>query len=81
MMIDPQDADPMIEGALTAWRPRALDGRVLPHPAWADMDAEERRRLFEEGLGLREMEAALDRGGLSTTGRSILNRILRGGRP
>jgi hypothetical protein len=76
---DPPDTrpgpDPLIEAALTAWRARAPDGRILASPAWADLEPAGRRQLFEDMLAARRLEQALDPLGLSTTARAILDRI------
>ncbi len=73
------ERDALIESALTAWRPRTPHGRILSHPAWADLDEAGRRALFEESLAARALEAAVDPEGLSTTARTVLRRILRAG--
>ena len=70
-----EDLD-LVEEALSAWRPRAADGGLRGHPAWHDLDAAGRQRVFDETLLLRQIEAALDPEGLSTTGRAVLARIL-----
>lgn len=69
----------LVEEALTAWRPRSTDGRILGHPAWHDLDETGREEVFVETQKLREMEAALDPEGLSSTARAVLDRIKRGG--
>ena len=61
------DEESLIEEATTAWRPRTPDGRILDHPAWADLDAAARLKAFEETLVMRMLEAALDADGYSTT--------------
>ena len=73
-MID--DRDRLIEEALTAWRPRTPDGGLRGHPAWHDLDASGREEVFEATGRLRELEAALDPRGLSSTGRAVMERIL-----
>ena len=67
--------DPLIEEALTAWRPRDPEQRILAHPAWADLDLDGRAQLFEELVRARRLEAALDGSGLSTSARAVLARI------
>jgi len=67
----------LIEQAATAWRPRDPDGRIRAHPAWCDLDAPARERLFEETREARALERALDPQGLSTTARAVLARIDR----
>ena len=45
------------------------------HPAWLDLDAGGRARAFALAEGLRALEAAADREGLSATGRAVLERV------
>jgi hypothetical protein len=70
-----RERDALIEEALTAWRPRAPDGSLLPHPAWADLAEPDRVRVFDETLRARSLERLLDPNGLSTTARAVLGRI------
>jgi len=70
-----RERERLIEEATTAWRPRGPDGDLLAHPAWADLDRAARRRVFEETVVSRALEAALDPVGLSTTVRAVLSRI------
>ena len=74
-MIDPRETERPIEEALTAWRPRSPDGRILPHPAWADLSPASREVLFDEAMRLRAFEQALDPEGISPTCRAVLARI------
>jgi hypothetical protein len=67
--------EPLVEAALTAWRPRSPDGRILAHPAWADLPESDRERAFDETLRARALESLLDRRGLSTTARAVLRRL------
>ena len=71
---DPE-RDALIESASTAWRPRDPRGELRGHPAWHDLDPSGRELLFETTRMLRELEAALDPEGLSTTARAVLARI------
>jgi len=64
-----------VAAACSAWRPRDPRGGLRFHPAWHDLDASGREAVFEATLGLRELEAALDPEGLSTTARAVLTRI------
>ena len=73
--MDARVTDRLIEEAITAWRPRAPDGRILPHPAWADLPDAGRERLFDETMKARAIEQALDRTGISTTSHAVLARI------
>ena len=52
------DREGLIEEAVLAWRPRTPDGRILEHPAWADLDEAGRQAVFEETLVMRALEAA-----------------------
>lgn len=65
----------LIAATTTAWRPASVRGEIRYHPAWHDLDAEGRRRAFEETARLRALEAALDVRGLSTTARAVLARL------
>ena len=69
------DRDALIEAAATAFRSRTPDGAILPHPAWADLDAAGRREAFAAAAQSRLLEAALDPRGLSTTARAVLGRV------
>ena len=63
----------------SAHRALGPDGRLRSHPAWHDLPPEERVRAFELTRELRELEAAADAEGLSTTARAVLGRIRGGG--
>jgi hypothetical protein len=67
--------DPLVDAACTAWRPRDPRGGLRAHPAWHDLDPSGREEVYEATLALRELEAALDPEGLSTTARAVLARI------
>jgi hypothetical protein len=66
-----RDRGMLVEEMTTAWRPRTPDGRILEHPAWADLDPAGRQAGFEEALVMRMLEAALDPDGYSTTVRAV----------
>ncbi len=70
----------LLEQVTSAIRSRTRDGSVKSHPAWHDLGAEARREAFEATVKLRQMEAALDPQGLSTTARAVLARIRGTGR-
>ena len=74
-MNDPREMQMLVEEATTAWRPRTPDGTILPHPAWADLDAESREAVFEETLVARRLERGLDDDGHSTTVHAALARL------
>jgi hypothetical protein len=67
----------LIDESSTAWRPRTPDGRILEHPAWADLDGASRKTAFEESLVMRVLEAAVDPDGYSTTVRAVAAAIAR----
>lgn len=67
--------DLLVEAACSAWRPESTDGTLRFHPAWYDLDEEHREEVFERTRKLREMEAALDPKGLSTTARAVMAKI------
>jgi hypothetical protein len=64
-----------------AWRvgdrePRYRQGRELRgHPAWHDLDPSGRELVYTTTRAMRELEAALDPEGLSSTARAVLARI------
>ena len=68
----------LVEETTTAWRAHAPDGRVLEHPAWADLPPPARLDAFEEALAMRVIEAGLDPAGLSTTVRAVMAEIASG---
>ena len=69
-----EDDDLLIEQVASAYRPVPRD-ELRYHPRWHDLDAAGRERAFDRGKALRELEAALDPEGLSTTARAVLARI------
>jgi hypothetical protein len=69
------EREALIAAATSAHRARDADGRVLPHPAWLDLDADGRRAAFDATELARALEAAADARGLSATGRAVLARI------
>jgi hypothetical protein len=72
---DERDRDGLIEQAAGAHRFRDGHGRVLAHPAWADLDEAGRVEAFERALIVRRLEQALDPAGLSATAHVVLGRI------
>ena len=67
----------LAEETTTAWRPHAPDGRILDHPAWADLPPPARAAAFDEALVMRIVEAGLDAAGFSTTVRAVMAVIAR----
>lgn len=72
------DRDELVEQVVAAWRPRGLDDGVRSHPAWHDLPHDDRVFAARLAAAQRELEAAMDPQGLSSTGRAVLARI-RGG--
>lgn len=70
---DPRDL--LIEQVTSAWRPRDRDGVIQGHPAWFDLEDSDRIAAYEATVQLRQIEAALDPHGLSSTGHVVLQRI------
>lgn len=64
----------LIEQVAGAYRPPARD-HLRYHPAWHDLDEPARLRAFERARALRQLEAALDPDGLSTTARAVLAQL------
>ncbi len=69
----------LLEQVVSAHRRRRPDGSIQSHPAWHDLDAGGRRAAFDETVRQRQLEAAIDPQGLSTTARAVLERIGRHG--
>jgi len=73
---DKNNASPfLIEQVISAWRPRDRDGVIRGHPAWHDLNDADRQAAYEATLRARQIEAALDSRGLSSTGKMVLQRI------
>ena len=70
------EEDLLIEQVAGAHRPPARD-ELRYHPAWHDLGEAARLRAHDRARDLREVEAALDPDGLSTTARAVLARIRR----
>ena len=66
--------DLLIEQVASAHRPPARD-ELRYHPAWHDLGEAARLRAHDRARDLRQVEAALDPEGLSTTARAVLARI------
>ena len=69
------DEELLLEEVLAAYRARGRDGSIRSHPAWHDLPDELKKQAYEELLRLRQMEAALDPQGQSTTVKAVLARI------
>jgi len=70
-----RDRDALIEAALTAYRDRDRDGRLVPPPAWWDLPPDALDDLFEAQLLARDVERRTDPDGMSGTARAVLGRI------
>jgi len=73
------DRDILIERVAGAWRGRNADGELQAHAAWHDLDDSGRLAAYSAAFALRQIEAALDKEGLSTTARAVLAAIERAG--
>lgn len=69
-----RDTRALIEAAMTPYRERDADGRVLPPPAWWDLPPEALDELFTEQLLAREIERAVE--GESGTVQAVMMRVL-----
>jgi hypothetical protein len=65
----------LVSAASSAHRGRDAEGRLIPDASWMDLDEDGRREAFEATLKLRRVEAALDAEGLSSTAKSVLQKI------
>lgn len=65
----------LVSHTLSSYRARDPEGRVLPDPAWMDLDGDGREAAFDAALALRKAEAALDPQHLSSTAKAVLARI------
>ena len=72
--MDDRERDILIEAAAGAER-SPVRGALPVHPAWHDLDEAGREQAFEVARELREIEAALDDKGRSTTVKAVLARI------
>lgn len=70
-----RDEELLLEQVTSAFRERHADGQVRSHPAWHDLSDELRLEAFEATVALRQLEAAEDPEGQSTTIRAVLSRI------
>ncbi len=73
MSDDPKEL--LIEQAVSAFRERDAEGRIIPSPAWWDLAPEDRDALYVAQAESRIVERALDPAGLSATVRAVLSRI------
>lgn len=64
----------LIEQVTAAFRER-VRGVIRSMPAWHDLDEAGRIEAYEATVSARELEAALDPNGLSSTAHAVLARI------
>jgi hypothetical protein len=69
------ETEQLLEQVTSAARGTDVTGAVQSHPAWHDLPVEAREVAYAETVRLRQMEAALDPEGLSTTARAVLARL------
>jgi len=77
MSESPRDIDLLIERVVSPWRERSPSGEIRSEPAWHDLAEDDRERAFRESVAARQIEAALDPSGLSSTARAVNARIAR----
>jgi hypothetical protein len=65
----------LIEAAVTAYRPRDVEGRLEPPPEWWDLAPEALDELHRRQLLAREIERMVDPEGWSGTMRAVMGRI------
>lgn len=69
------ERDALIEQAVTAYRERDVEGRVVPPPAWWDLAAGDLDELYRRQVQQRALERALDPGGANATIAAVLARM------
>ncbi len=65
----------LLEQVTSAHRARGVDGAIRSHPAWHDLNDAGRLEAFDETVRLRQLEAAADAEGFSSTVRAVLSRL------
>ncbi len=73
MTDDPKEI--LIEEAVAAYRERTTSGRILPSPAWWDLNSEAREELLKRQIQSRILERAASPDGMSSTVRCVLSRL------
>ncbi len=71
------DTESLIEQVASAHRERSVDGDVKYARGWHDLNEADRVKAFDVAAQNRELEAALDAEGLSSTARAVLARLGR----
>lgn len=64
------------EAALTTYRRRDAEGRLLPPAAWWDLPPEALEELYAEQFAARDVERALHPQGWSGTVAAVMRRIV-----
>lgn len=77
MSESPRDIDLLVERVVSSWRERSPSGEIRSAPAWHDLAEDDRERAFRESVAARQIEAAMDPRGLSSTGHTVIERIAR----
>jgi hypothetical protein len=75
--VSTRERETLLEAAVTAFRERDFQGRIVPPPAWWDLSAEDRKELFERQLSSRLLEKLAHPTGLSATARAVMSRIYK----
>lgn len=73
-MID-RETDVRIEAAVTPYRERDREGRLVPPAEWWDLSPEAMTELFARQALTREIERAADPQGWSGTVRAVMGRL------
>lgn len=71
-----REREALIEAAVTPFRERDREGRIIPPPAWWDLPPDACEEAYRFQLVTREMEKAMDPAGRSGTARAVLARIM-----
>jgi hypothetical protein len=72
------DPRTLIEAAVTAFRERDREGRIVPPPAWWDLAPEALDTLYAEQAIARDLERAMDPAGESGTVKAVMARLRDG---
>lgn len=70
-----REHDALVEAALTAYRERDPEGRLMPPPAWWDLAPEALDGLFRGQVVARAIERHADPLGWSGTVRAVMARL------
>jgi hypothetical protein len=70
-----REQDALVEAAVTAYRRRDPEGRLVPPAEWWDLAPEALEELYRRLLLTRELERLIDPQGWSGTVRAVMERI------